>query len=198
MRGGTAKLLTLFHPASGTVRATGGTSSANVVLHPWLRTELTAILADLPPAPVLPADALPAVRRWETWLAAPASAPLPPIRLILIWDNLAGHKTPTLVQWLHQQGSVPLYTPLSGSWLNMAESVQHILKERALAGTHPQSSAEIIAWLEATVAGWNRAPTPFVWGGKRQERRERARARWRARRLKGSAALLPNAMPIAA
>jgi hypothetical protein len=26
------------------------------VLHPWLRTELTAILADLP-----------AVRRWETW-----------------------------------------------------------------------------------------------------------------------------------
>jgi hypothetical protein len=198
VRGGTAKLLTLFHPATGEVRATGVTSSANVVLHPWLKTELTAILAGLPPAPDLPEADLPVLRRWETWLAQPPDDPLPPIRLILIWDNLAGHKTATLVDWLHQQGIVPLYTPLSGSWLNMAESVQHILKERALAGTHPQSSAEIIAWLAATVAGWNRAPTPFVWGGKRKERRERARARWRARRLKGSAALLPNAMPIAA
>jgi len=72
------------------------------------------------------------------------------------------------------------------------------LMRMALVGTHPQSSAEIIAWLEATVAGWNRAPTPFVWGGKRKERRERACARWRARRVKGSAALLPNTMPIAA
>lgn len=198
MRGGTAKLLTLLHPATGQVRARGVTSSANVVLHPWLRTELTAILADLPPAPDLPTDDLPAVRRWETWLEALPPEPLPPIRLILIWDNLAGHKTPTLVRWLYQQGIVPLYTPLSGSWLNMAESVQHILKERALAGTHPQTSAEIIAWLEATVRGWNRTPTPFVWGGKRKERRERARLRWRARRLQGSAALLPNAIPFAA
>jgi hypothetical protein len=198
VRGGTAKLLTLFHPATGQVRARGVTSSANAVLHPWLRTELTAILADLPPAPDLPVDDLPAVRRWETWLDELPPEPLPPIRLILVWDNLAGHKTRTLVAWLHQQGIVPLYTPLSGSWLNMAESVQCILKERALAGTHPQTSAELIAWLEATVRGWNRVPTPFVWGGKRKDRRERARARWRARRLRGSAALLPNAMPIAA
>lgn len=198
VRGGTAKLLTLFRPATGAVRATGVTSSANRVLHPWLQTELTAILADLPPVPDLPADELPAVRRWETWLDELPEEPLPPVRLILIWDNLAGHKTPALVRWLQQQGVVCLYTPLSGSWLNMAESVQCILKERALAGTHPQSSAEIIAWLEATVAGWNRHPTPFVWGGKRMERRERARARWRARRVRGSAATIQFGMPIAA
>ena len=46
----------------------------------------------------------------------------PPLRLILIWDNLAGHKTPALVQWLCHQGILPRYTPLSGSWLNMAEA----------------------------------------------------------------------------
>jgi hypothetical protein len=198
LRGGTAKLLTLFRPATGEVRAKGVTSSANVVLHPWLQTEISAILASLPPAPTCPEAELPELRRWETWLGQPPSEPLPPIRLILIWDNLAGHKSKAIVRWLQQHGVVVLYTPLSGSWLNMAESVQHILRERALAGQHPQSSAELIAWLEATVAGWNRAPTPFVWGGKRQERRERARVRWRQRRLRGSGASIQNSMPIAA
>jgi hypothetical protein len=198
VRGGTAKLLNLFRPASGEVRGHGVTSSANVVLHPWLQAELTAILADLPPAPVLPEEELPPMRRWATWLDEVPSEPLPPIRLILIWDNLAGHKSRHLVRWLQQQGIVALYTPLSGSWLNMAESVQHILGARALAGTHPQSGAEIIAWLEATIAGWNRAPTPFVWGGKRLARRERARARRRERRLRGSGATIQLSMPIAA
>jgi len=74
-------------------------------------------------------------------------------------------------------GIMPLYTPLGGSWLNMAESVQRILTRRALGGQHPRSSGEIIAWLEATARGWNRAPTPFVWGGTRHAQRERARQR---------------------
>jgi hypothetical protein len=34
-RGGTAKLLTLFRPATGEVRATGVLSAPNAVLHPW-------------------------------------------------------------------------------------------------------------------------------------------------------------------
>jgi len=59
----------------------------------------------------------------------------------------------------------------------MAESIQRILTRRALAGQHPQTPDEIIAWLEATARGWNRAPTPFIWGGKRRACRERARAR---------------------
>ncbi len=46
--GGTAKLLRLFHPADGELRGKGVTSSANCVLHPWLKEELTAILAGLP------------------------------------------------------------------------------------------------------------------------------------------------------
>ncbi len=89
---------------------------------------------------------------------------------------------------------MPLYTPLSGSWLNMAEAVQRIIVGRALAGEHPHSQAELIRWLEETVAGWNAAPTPFVWDGKRRERRVRARQR----RLGGAAATLADRQPIAA
>ena len=58
-----------------------------------------------------------------------------------------------------------LFTPFAGSWLNMAESIQRILGRRALEGQHPQTTQQIIAWLEATARGWNADPTPFVWGG---------------------------------
>src|SRR5260370_34565242 len=34
-RGGTAKLLTLFRPATGEIRAKGVLSAPNAVLHPW-------------------------------------------------------------------------------------------------------------------------------------------------------------------
>ncbi|THF70313.1 hypothetical protein E7T06_07510, partial [Deinococcus sp. Arct2-2] len=75
------------------------------------------------------------------------------------------------------QGIMPLYTPVAGSWLNMAESIQRILVRRALSGQCPTSPAQIIQWLEATARGWNARPTPFVWGGKRRARRQRAYAR---------------------
>ena len=76
----------------------------------------------------------------------------------------------------------------------MAESVQRIIVGRALAGQHPRTADEIIQWLEETVAGWNRAPTPFVWDGKRRERRVRARQR----RLGGSGAALADRQLFAA
>ena len=43
-RGGTAKLLTLFRPATGTIRAKGVVSATNAVLHPWLKEQLLARL----------------------------------------------------------------------------------------------------------------------------------------------------------
>jgi len=181
VRAGTAKLLTLFHPASGQVRVKGVTRCPNAVLHPWLQQELTAILATLPePTPALS----PAEHRalWDVWqegltervtlLAEP-----PPLRLLLVWDNLAGHKTPEMLVWLFERGVMPLYTPLGGSWLNMAESIQRILKRRAVEGQHPTTPEELIGWLEAPARGWHRAPTPFVWGGTRAARRVRARQR---------------------
>jgi hypothetical protein len=172
--------LTLFRPTTGEVRAQAVTQTTNAVLHPWLQAELAAILSTLPAEVPTTAPG----RQWPDWgwseagtqlWAAPAA--VPPIRLILVWDNLRGHTTAALVGWLVRQGILPLYTPLRGSWLNMAESLQRILVRRALAGQQPGSEPELQQWLEATVVGWSREPTPFVWGGKRAARRQRARER---------------------
>ncbi len=215
-RNSTAKMLTLFHPASGQARVkrvrnstnvvlhswlkagpgqgqaqAQAQNSTNVVLHSWLKAELTEVLAALPPPTeemiLMSSDA----RRelWEGWregLGAVATLceELPPLRVLLVMDNLVGHHTPELLVWMFQHGILPLYTPLSGSWLNMAESFQRIVKRRALEGQHPQTPEEIIEWLEATVRGWNTEPTPFEWGGKRAARRTRNRER---RRLRGQA-----------
>ncbi len=189
IRGGTVKLLTLFRPATGELRAQPVQSGTNEVLHGWLKPELTTILASLPPTPSPggPSEA----RRWRDWSYRPDShlldEALPPRRLLLIWDNLTGHYTDELVQWCHDHGIGLLYTPLSGSWLNQAESIQRIIQRRALEGQDPKADAEQVkSWLEAAVRGWNRQPTPFVWGGKRHARRDRAYAR--RHRLAGSGA----------
>ena len=179
-RNGTAKLLTLFHPATGQVRVKGVTSSANGVLHPWLKEALTAILQTLPETPPLEAETN--RQLWQVWqegLSLPITLPqeLPALRMLLIWDNLRGHYTPEIVLWLFAQGIMPLYTPLGGSWLNMAESMQRILVKRGLAGQHPETPDQIIALLEGVAQGWNRNPTPFEWGGKRAARRQRSRQR---------------------
>ena len=180
-RDGTAKLLTLFHPRDWQVRVKGVTSTAHAILHPWLKAELSAILATLPE---LADDTISAANRaewlvWQEGLTQPITLPaeLPRLRMLLIGDNLAGHSTRDLVLWLFHHGIMPLNTPLGGSWLNMTESVQRILKRRALEGQHPQTAEEIITWLEATARGWNQQPTPFEWGGKRALRRGRQRAR---------------------
>jgi len=189
IRNGTAKQLTLFHPASGEVRVKGVRSAPNVVLHPWLQAELTAILATLPEPELLPAEENRARwKRWQEGLTVRITLPeaLPPLRMLLVWDNLTGHYTVDLILWLFDHGIMPLFTPLGGSYLNMAESIQRILKRRALDGQHPKTPEEIIDWMEATARGWNGEPTPFIWGGKRKARRDRARQRRHA--LGGSGA----------
>nr|WP_264308795.1 transposase [Nodosilinea nodulosa] len=92
---------------------------------------------------------------------------------MFVWGNLKGHKTPELMQWLCEHGLLPLYTPLSGSWLNMAESIQRILKRRALDSQHPETLNRLWTF-EAVAEFWNQRPTPFGWGGKRAARRQRA------------------------
>lgn len=189
VRNGTAKLLTLFQPATGEARVKGVTSTKNAILHPWLKEQLSAILATLAPAPRLDPNTNRAL--WQTWQKGLTEKfsllnDLPALRMLLVLDNLAGHKSADLVCWLMAHGVMPIYTPIGGSWLNMAESIQRILTRRALAGQHPQSPQEIISWLEATARHWNQHPTPFVWGGKRKARRDRARQR--RYRLGGSGA----------
>ena len=112
VRNGTAKLLTLFHPSDGQVRVKGVTSCPNTVLHPWLQQELSAILADLP-APLDNLDPETNRALWERWCAGLDNPPplpddLPPLRMLLVWDNLKGHKTPIFVDWLIQHGIMPL------------------------------------------------------------------------------------------
>jgi hypothetical protein len=181
IRNGTAKVLTLFHPADGQVRLRGVTSCPNEVLHGWLKQELTSILGTLPGA-AAPADVGALRESWERWQQGLAVKPtlaqqLPPLRMLLVLDNLAGHKTPEFVLWLFAHGVMPLYTPLGGSWLNMAESIQRVLKRRALSGQDPETTDQIIAWFEAVARHWNEAPTAFAWGGKRWRRRQRQRER---------------------
>jgi hypothetical protein len=175
IRGGTTKILTLFHPASGRVRLQPAARRTNAVLHPWLRERLSEILAAQPgpKASLAPAVTRAAWAVWQAGLMQPFTLPedLPPLRLLLVWDNLAGHKTPDLVLWLCAHGVMPLYTPVGGSWLNMAESIERVLKRRALDGQHPHSPEAIGSWFEQTARCWNEQPTPFVWNGKRRQRR---------------------------
>lgn len=196
MRNGTAKTLTLFHPASGQLRLKGVTSATNVVLHTWLKQELTDILAHLPePEPLL--DAVTNWAFWERWREGVRIKPtllsndLPPLRMLLVLDNLAGHKTPEFVLWLFHHGILPVYTPLAGSWLNMAESVQRLLKRRALDGTYPRSTDVIIHAFEAVAAHWNTLPNSFIWAGKRKARRDRAALKRHRLGASGAAAVRP-------
>ena len=183
-------MLTLFTPSSGYVDVKGVRRCTNDILHPWLQQILTDKLNALPESkPDL--DSAANRQLWESWFEGLSKRPflpdeLPPLRALLVLDNLTGHKTPSFVNWLVEHGICPLYTPLGGSWLNMSESIQRILQRRALAGQSPETPEEIIEWYEATARGWNRNPTPFVWGGKRAARRERSRNRRHA--LGGSGA----------
>jgi hypothetical protein len=194
-RDGTAKMMTLLHPKTGEVRVKGVTNTRNETLHTWLKSELSAILAALPdPVPITD----PQANRdwWESWreglsVKATLSADLPPLRLLLVMDNLTGHQNPDWLIWCFRNGILLIYTPLGGSWLNMAESIQRILKRRALDGFYPQDIQTIIDRLEAVARGWNAHPTPFIWNGKRRQRRNRARIR-RLHRIGASGAVTPR------
>ena len=55
----------------------------------------------------------------------------------------------------------------------MAESIQRILKRRTLDSQRPGAPPEIGGWFEQTAQAWNRQPTPFLWNGKRRQRRRK-------------------------
>jgi hypothetical protein len=112
-RGGTAKLLTLFRPSTGMLTVKGVLSVTNAVLHPWLTQELSAMLATIEkahPAEELPPEAeRPLYAQWKTWLWPHESAQgLPPLRILLVLDTLAGHLSPTLLGWFFHHGVMPL------------------------------------------------------------------------------------------
>lgn len=179
IRNGTAQVLTMFHAADGRVRVEGVTTCPDEMLHPWRKRERSAILAGLPDAPPTARASRAAWERGQQGLSVrpTLASERPPLRMLLVPDNWAGHRAPEWVLWLFAHGIMPLYTPVGGSWLNMAESIQRVRKRRALDGQHPESPEEIIAWIEAVARHWNKDPTPFEWGGKRKRRRDRQRER---------------------
>ena len=124
VRDGTAKLLTLFHPSTGEVRVRGVSSCTNPVLHGWLEPQLEAILATLPAPVVLPpAENTARWCRWQrglVWSLGLGPA-LPPLRMLLVLDNLAGHRTPRFVGWLLDHGIMPLYRLLHAARRLVAE-----------------------------------------------------------------------------
>lgn len=95
----------------------------------------------------------------------------PPLRMLLVLDNLVGHKTPAFVVWLFAQGIMPLYTPLGGSWLHMTASIQRILTRCALHGQHPATPPQIIDGLQATARGCR---AYACWGSGRPRKARRA------------------------
>ncbi|CAN5900293.1 hypothetical protein BH23GEM7_BH23GEM7_32850 [soil metagenome] len=126
------------------------------MLHPWLREQLLEILSALPAREGTPTEE--EIRAdWQSWQEGLSLRPtlpetLPRLRMLLVLDNLTGHKSSEFVLWCFAQGIALLYTPLGGSWMNMTESLQRIVARRALEGTHPKSAEQIITWLEAAVA----------------------------------------------
>jgi hypothetical protein len=114
IRGIPARLLTLFRPATGELRAEPVEHTTNAVLHPWLKEHLLTIMEQCPPAP----EVVPEGRRWQDWDIYSAASQLdrffPPVRMLLIWDNLAGHKSPSLTKWCAEHGILLLSTPNGG------------------------------------------------------------------------------------
>jgi hypothetical protein len=193
VRGEAAKLLTLWRPATGEVRAQAVEHTTNAVLHPWLEARTGGYSQAVSPssrsgpsgATLAGLGIYPAAEQLDRFF--------PPVRVLLVLDNLAGHKSYPLVQWCAEHGILLLWTPNAGSWLNMAESLQRIIQRRALSGQHAADAQTLMRWLTEAVEGWNRHPTPFIWGGKRHARRDRAYAR--RHRLAGSGATTTYAVP---
>jgi len=111
-RGGTAKIMTLFRPSTGILNAKGVLSVTNAILHPWLKEQLSAMLVTIEkthPQKELPPEAQrPLCAQWKTWLWPQESEKgLPPLRIILVLDNLAGHLSHDLVRWFFEHGVMP-------------------------------------------------------------------------------------------
>ena len=79
---------------------------------PGGNAQLTEVLAEIekthPRAELPPEEERLACARWETWLGHPPRNPEPPLRLVLVLDNLAGHLSSDLVRWCFDHGVMPL------------------------------------------------------------------------------------------
>jgi len=60
---------------------------------------------------------------------------------------------------MFEHGIMPLYTPVGGSWLNMAENIQRVLESAGRwTGSNPSHIGQIIGWFEAVGRALERGP----------------------------------------
>lgn len=82
----------------------------------------------------------------------------------VILDNSSTHGTPEVKAWLAANPLVHLHsTPTSASWLNQVEGFFGILAKPSLSVTDFPSKTALRQHLHASMQGWNKSPTPFVW-----------------------------------
>lgn len=95
-RDGTAKVLTLFRPATGEVWAKGVEHAPNAVFHPWLKEELLGLLAQQEkehPYASQAIDPTPSAiwgHWYHWWWSYEWPKPCPRLPLILVRDHLEG------------------------------------------------------------------------------------------------------------
>src|SRR6059036_1588529 len=90
--------------------------------------------------------------------------------LHLVLDNYGTHKTPEVQKWMKRHGRFVLhFIPTSSSWLNLVERWFRELTQKAVRRGAFFSVPDLIAAIEAFLAGWNENPRPFVWTAKLEE-----------------------------
>ena len=82
----------------------------------------------------------------------------------LIVDNYGTHTHPDVKAWLEKHPRFHLhFTPTSSSWLNLVERWFRELTTKRLKRGSFASVADLVAAIEAYIAGHNNDPQPFVW-----------------------------------
>jgi hypothetical protein len=91
---------------------------------------------------------------------------LPPVlsapRLLLVWHRPQGNWTPELIGEVSLHDFMPLDTPLCGSWLNMAKSMQRIMVRRALTGQYPQTPEKSLRYWKRPSMHRTNSPRSYV------------------------------------
>jgi hypothetical protein len=86
------------------------------------------------------------------------------LRVHVILDNYATHKTSDVAKWLRRHPRLQFhFTPTTASWLNLMELLLNEPSRRRRCRLAVNSVAELIVATTAYLDRRNEAPTPFVW-----------------------------------
>ena len=88
----------------------------------------------------------------------------PGVRIHIILDNYATHKTPAVKRWLLRHPEYHLhFIPTSSSWLNQIERFFAEITEKRIRRGAFTSVGELEAAIEGYLQAHNQQPRPFVW-----------------------------------